>query len=201
MTLAKLFTGRTATVIIVSAAVFLIGVLAAFEPVTRSFVAQDATCFFCHEDSEYNAASTVLWDGLRPITKPHKATKEGGQASCVSCHVPEGMLGTVNFYTHVLTLTDFFGSLHEAIGDRDKDQWIPMTTKRAYMARQGYLENDSAPCRTCHIESEIKPKRKRGQKAHKNALKNKETCILCHYNLVHREVESMEDFLKTVKGQ
>ncbi|NQV85190.1 MAG: NapC/NirT family cytochrome c [Rhodospirillales bacterium] len=199
MTLSKFLTGRIVIVAAAVATVLVIGGLAALEPVTRSFVAQDATCLFCHQNSEYNAASTVLWDGLRPVTRPHKATKEGGQASCVSCHVPEGMLGSVNFYTHILTLTDFFGRLHEDVGDRDKERWLPPTARRAYVVRKGFLENDSAPCRTCHIESEIKPKRKRGQKAHKNALRDKETCIVCHDNLVHKNVEPLEDFLKAVE--
>ncbi len=47
---------------------------------------------------------------------------------------------------------------------------------------------DSNTCRTCHIETEIKVKRKRGQNAHKRALKRGQTCMECHNNLVHREV-------------
>ncbi|NQU61321.1 MAG: NapC/NirT family cytochrome c [Rhodospirillales bacterium] len=197
MFLSKFFTGRPVlvTLAIVIVAV-MIGVLVAFEPVTRSFVAQDTTCLTCHEDSEYNAASTVLWDGFKPLTRPHKATPEGGQATCVSCHVPEGMLGSAYFYTHVLTLTDFFGRVHEPIADRQQAPWVPPVARRAFVARDGFLENDSSPCRSCHIEAEIKPKRKRGQKAHKNALKNKETCITCHDNLVHREVPPRDEFLK-----
>ena len=40
----------------------------------------------------------------------------------------------------------------------------------------------------------IKPKRRRGQRAHANALKNKETCNECHDNLVHREVPPQRAF-------
>ncbi len=174
----------------------MIGVLAAFEPMTRAFVAQDAVCLSCHEDSEYDATSTVLWDGFRPVTRPHPATKEVGQASCVSCHVPGGMLDSVYVYTHILTLTDFFGRLHESVADRQQAPWVAPAARRAYAVRDGFLENDSSPCRACHIESEIKPKRKRGQKAHKNALKKKETCIECHDNLVHREVPPRDEFFK-----
>ncbi len=64
-----------------------------------------------------------------------------------------------------------------------------MSAARAYRVRDRLFENDSAPCRTCHIESEIVPKRERGKKAHEDALENKETCIECHTNLVHRYVE------------
>ena len=58
------------------------------------------------------------------------------------------------------------------------------------------FEYDSVTCRTCHIESEIKPKRKRGQKAHDLALEKKQTCIECHTNLVHRQVGARKDAFK-----
>ena len=180
-------------------AIVMIGAVAAFEPVTRALVAQDAVCFSCHEEWEYNATSKVLWDGFKPLTRPHKATKKGGQASCVSCHSPEGMLGSVYIYTHFLTLTDFFGRLHEFLWQRQQGPWFPPAARRAYVVRDGFMENDSTPCRTCHIESKIKPKRKGGQKAHAYALKNKETCIECHDNLVHQAVPSRDESLETAK--
>ena len=197
MSVSTFFASRRVKVIfVIAVAIVAVGGLAAFEPVTRSFVAQDATCLFCHEDSDYNAATKVLWDGLKPLTKSHKATPEGGQASCVACHVPEGILGSGYFYTHALTFTDFFGRMHPSLTDRYNAPWVAPVARRAFIVRDGMLENDSSPCRSCHIESEIKPKRKRGQKAHKNALKNKETCIECHDSLVHREVPPRDEFFK-----
>ena len=122
MPLSTFFTGRPAIVIVALATVVVIGVVA-LESVTRAFVAQDAVCLFCHEDSEYDAASKVLWDGFKPLTWPHKATPKGGQASCVSCHVPEGMFGSAYVYTHILTLTDFFGRLHLSLRERQEAPW------------------------------------------------------------------------------
>ncbi len=60
------------------------------------------------------------------------------------------------------------------------------------------LDNDSKNCRRCHIMESIKPERKRGQRQHADALKDGTTCIACHYNLVHKEVEPSEEFLQRV---
>ena len=37
--------------------------------------------------------------------------------------------------------------------------------------------------------AEIKPKQPRGQKAHEDAIRDEQTCLECHANLVHRYVE------------
>lgn len=187
MPFSRKFSRRAAIAAVVGAAAAAAGALAAFEPVTRGLVAQDAVCYFCHEEAEYDAASKVLWNAVRPITRVHPATPKGGQAGCADCHLPEGLLASAYAYTHFLTFTDLFGNVRDHEAER-RGPWVPHAAKRAYRVRDGLMESDSATCRTCHIESEIKPKRKRGQKAHANALKNKETCIECHDNLVHREV-------------
>lgn len=67
-----------------------------------------------------------------------------------------------------------------------------MSAARAYRVRDRLMEYDSAPCRTCHIEEEIIPKEPRGQKAHEDALRDKDTCVECHNNVVHRYVEVRE---------
>jgi len=173
---------RTAVITIVVIAVVAIGVALAFEPITRTVVASQFMCLGCHTNSEYDFREA------NSPSKRHPATPDGGDAVCVDCHVARGRVNSVFVYTHYLDGTDLFGRLRERKAARFPAEVTPIG-KKAYSVRDGLLEHDSAPCRTCHIESEIKPKRKRGQKAHANALKNKETCIECHYNLVHREVD------------
>ena len=176
-------TGRRAVLAIVAAVVVLVvGWGFAYEPVTRNVLSTDAICTYCHLEREYDATVRLS------MTTPHRATPEGGQALCVDCHLPEGFWATTFAYTHYASATDLFGNFRDREGERAGD-WIPMSAARTYRVRDRLFEYDSSPCRTCHIETEIKPKRKRGQKAHAKALKNKETCIECHYNLVHREIE------------
>lgn len=154
----------------------------AFETVTRKVIAVDATCTYCHLKWEFSPAVRLS------ATRPHKATAEGGQATCVDCHLPKGFLNSANAWFHFVQLTDLFG--HRRAVDAEREgEYTPMRAKTAYRVRERMTTYDSAPCRTCHIESEIKPKRERGVNAHKLALDDKKTCIECHYNLVHRSVD------------
>jgi nitrate/TMAO reductase-like tetraheme cytochrome c subunit len=165
-------------------AVVLVTWCFAFEPVTRNYIAKDGLCTYCHLDRDY------LYTARLSFTKQHPLDPEEGQriAHCVDCHLPEGFWATAFAYTHFASITDLYGHFRDRQGERDGD-WIPLSAARAYRVRDRLHEYDSAPCRTCHIESEIVPSTERGKNAHKDALENKETCIECHTNLVHRFVE------------
>lgn len=178
---------RTPAVVI--AAVVIVGAVAAiaFEPVTRNVVFRDFLCLGCHSASEYVPNAAMLGNSGRPITRVHPATPEGGETRCIECHLPPGLIGSAYAYTHVAMDTDLFGHWRD-FDAKTKGKYLPPMARRAYSVQDRLLAYDSSPCRTCHIEAEIKPKKKRGQKAHKNALKNKETCIECHDNLVHRPI-------------
>ena len=183
MRVSEVLMRRAVVIATIVVSVVAIGVVLAFEPITRTIVASQFMCLGCHTNSEYD------YREANSPSKRHPATpEEGGDAGCVDCHVAGGRVNSVFVYTHYLVGTDLFGGLRETKTARFPAEVTPVG-KKAYRVRDGLMEYDSAPCRTCHIETEIKPKRKRGQKAHANALENKETCIECHNNLVHREVD------------
>lgn len=173
------------------AAVLIGGLVIAYEPVTRNLIAQDPVCTYCHLPWEFNP------DVRLTATQPHQAEAEDelSQARCVDCHLPEGWWNTTYAYTHFLSMTDLFGHFRDRDLERAGD-WIPPRAATAYRVRDRLFEYDSATCRTCHIESEIKPTRARGINAHKLALEEKTTCIECHNNLVHRPVELRKDAFK-----
>jgi nitrate/TMAO reductase-like tetraheme cytochrome c subunit len=170
-------TGRIAAALVM---VIAVGGLFAYEPVTRDLVATEFVCTYCHAEREYSPMVWMSW------TRPHPPSPV--QAQCVDCHLPEGFWATTFAYTHFASVTDLFGHFRDRASERAGD-WIPPSAARAYRTRQRLFEYDSVTCRSCHIEAEIKPKRKRGQKAHAKALENKETCIECHDNMVHRYIE------------
>ena len=174
-------------VIAAGAAVIVLIFVAAFQPITRNVIFRDITCLQCHQGSELAANRAPLGNTDRSVTKPHPATPEGGETRCVQCHLPPGVVESLYAYTHTVSNTDLFGHWRDYEEIRG-GKWVAPVTRQAYRVRDRLLEYDSSPCRTCHVESEIKLKTKRGKKAHKNALKNKETCIFCHDNLVHRPV-------------
>ena len=170
--------------------VLAIGAAFAIEPVTRNLVARDPLCTYCHLEWEYLPTVRLA------VTTPHKATAEGGQARCVDCHLPKGTVRTAAAYLHFLSITDLFGRFR----DRDSERagaWIPAHAATTARVRNRLFESEGATCRGCHDYDTIKPKKKRGENAHNKAKENKETCIECHYNLVHRPVELPPDaFLK-----
>lgn len=187
--------GRTVklpTVIAAAALVIILVVVAAFQPVTRNVLFRDITCLQCHQDAELAPNHSPLGNTGRSVTLLHPATPEGGTTRCVQCHLPPGVIESVYAYTHMLSNTDLFGHWRDYEKIRS-GKWLPPITRQAYRVQERLLEYDSSPCRTCHIESEIKLKTKRGKRAHKNALKKKETCIFCHDNLVHRPVPIRAD--------
>jgi len=196
MRLSELLRHRVAFFTSVIVAILLIGWLFAYEPVTRSVVASNPVCTYCHLEWEYEPTAR------QSFTKPHPVTPVKGkdEARCVDCHLAKGFWATTFAYTHFLSATDLFGNFRDRPSER-AGAWIPPSAARAYRVRDRFNEYDSAPCRTCHIESEIKPKRKRGQRAHAKALKNKETCIVCHDNLVHRFVEARETAYQKPDGK
>ena len=163
------------------AALAVIFVLAAFEPATRYVAADQFVCFGCHVSDNYDIS------GESPISKPHPADPETSPARCVECHVPEGLVESLYIYSHIFSRTDLLGNWRGIRANIDGPYHPPMA-KRAYRVRDALFDDDSSTCRTCHIEEEIKPERRRGQNAHRRALDKKQTCIECHFNVAHREI-------------
>ncbi|NIO39429.1 MAG: cytochrome c-type protein NapC, partial [Burkholderiales bacterium] len=127
----------------------------------------------------------------------HFNTKTGVRPTCADCHVSKGL--TAAMWDHLLGTKELYALVFRGI-DTPKE----FEKERAAAAdreRLRLLSNDSKNCRTCHVMEAIKPERKRGQRQHAEAIKNGTTCIACHYNLVHKEVEPSEAFLKAIERQ
>jgi len=205
------------------AVVGVIGFVVVLEPVTRKFVARDELCTYCHLEQEYVPTVRLSWS--RPMkAKPPQATPgetapaqtASAQATparntangkmrpgedyvrCADCHIPPGFFGSVYAYLHFASITDFFGYFR----DRERERSGPYVTPRAltaYRVRDRLFEYDSVTCRSCHDKFEINPKNAAAKSAHEAAAKEGETCIECHYNLVHRKVNPRKDAAKRRK--
>lgn len=180
---------------------FILG-LFLFEPVTRHYVANDDLCSYCHVDREYRSEARLSYSKAHPplVVADAKAEKVADakteevaeQAACVQCHLPPGFINTFYAYTHFASLTDLFGHSRDRNSER-AGAWLPPRQVAAFRVRDRLFEYDSETCRSCHIESEIKPKRERGVNAHKKALDEQMTCIECHYNEKHQSVDLREN--------
>jgi len=146
----------------------------------------DAFCTSCHLTGEYIAKSEVY------LTSSHQTRSSGVRPGCADCHIPKGLV--LATWTHVIKgVQDLYGQV--AYDYENIQVWQQRRPELAYAVRDWMRANDSATCRTCHEEESIKPARKRGQRQHEEAREEGMTCIDCHYNLVHDEVEPRESFL------
>lgn len=173
----------------------LIGFLI-FEPLTRNIIAVDAVCSYCHVDREYRSDVRLAYSNAHPPMSDDVAGKaQEPQAACVQCHLPPGTINSLYAYSHFVSLTDLFGHFRDRMAER-AGAWIPARQAAAFRVRDRLFEYDSPTCRSCHVESEIKPKRERGKNAHKKALDEQKSCIECHYNEKHRSVDLRDSAFK-----
>jgi len=141
----------------------------------------------CHSMQAHVADDPVY------VASAHRTASSGVRAGCADCHIPHGIVAGT--WAHVK------GGVKDIISETlndfsDREVWERGRAERAYHVRDWLLETDSATCRTCHDEAAIEPERKRGQRQHADAREQGLTCIGCHYNLVHAELEAREDFLE-----
>lgn len=148
----------------------------------------DEFCTSCHSMQTYIAEAEAY------ETSVHRTTRSGVQPGCGDCHIPEGLV--VATYTHAVNgISDLWGQITHDY--EDPAVWDAEKGRLAHAARLWFRETDSATCRGCHVEAAIMPERKRGQRQHKEARKTGMTCIDCHYNLVHDEIEVRDSFLES----
>ncbi|MFQ6021113.1 MAG: NapC/NirT family cytochrome c [Acidiferrobacterales bacterium] len=185
----RLFELLNRAVVIAALGGLLIGVIAvlAAEQVDR-YTSTDAFCgTACHSMQAYIATEETY------VQSPHRTTASGVRAGCGDCHISKAGIIPATWDHIKGGIKDIFV---EATNDFSKPEvWEARRAKLAYSVRDKMLANDSANCRVCHEEDAIKPEKKRGQKQHADAVEQGLTCIGCHYNLVHREVDPRDSFL------
>lgn len=151
----------------------------------------DEFCTSCHAMQAYIADSETY------KTSVHQTTTSGVRPGCADCHIPKGLIAAT--YTHVVNGTsDILGEMR--FDYENPETWHAEKNRLAYATRDWFRDNNSVTCRECHEERSIKPERKRGQRQHAEALETGMTCIDCHYNLVHDEIEPRESFLQNTKN-
>ncbi len=146
----------------------------------------DAFCTSCHLTGEYIAKSETY------LTSSHQTRSGGVRPGCAGCHIPEGLVPAT--WIHIVKgIQDLYGEYRYDY--ENVAVWKERRPGLAFAVRDWLRANDSVTCRSCHEEAAIKPKRKRGQRQHAEAREQGMTCIDCHYNLAHEEVEPRDSFL------
>ena len=109
--------------------------------------------------------------------------KQERRPGCTNCHTePHSVF---RWYDYMYWQPDAWKKVQLSI--QDERVWEQQVRPDlAAKARAKFVNSDSSACRGCHS---VEAKTWRPDiKAHKKAVDTKETCIKCHFNLVHAEV-------------
>lgn len=120
----------------------------------------------------------------------HGTTRTGVVPQCRDCHVSESLAGA--YVDHIKGMRELYSNV--ILGIDTVEEFEAVRAEAADRVRLHMFANDSKQCRTCHVMESIKPEKPRGQKQHAEAIEKKITCIVCHYDLVHKEVPPSPEF-------
>jgi nitrate/TMAO reductase-like tetraheme cytochrome c subunit len=143
-------------------------------------------CYTCHSHEqfikpEYEASS-------------HFVNQAGVRAGCADCHLPHDSWFKLVWTKAVVSL-DVIPELMGKIDTAEKYE-----SHRAEMAESVWRdmkENDSAYCRSCHsIDAmDLEAQGRKTARRHSKAEERGETCIDCHYGIVHVEPENANEIM------
>lgn len=146
-------------------------------------------CFSCHSHEEnirqeYEASS-------------HFSNTSGVRAGCADCHLPKDNWFELTWTKAVVSL-DIVPELMGKLSTPEKYE-----AHRAEMAEAvwtQFRDNDSKFCRSCHsfTAMDFETQERRTARRHTRAEENGETCIQCHYGIVHKEPEGATDIIERV---
>lgn len=149
-------------------------------------------CYVCHSHEafirpEYEASS-------------HFVNLAGVRAGCADCHLPHD-----NWFELMWTkVVVSFDIIPEAMGKLDTQE--KYEAHRAEMAETVWREfkkNDSEYCRSCHsIDAmDLEAQDRKVARRHSKAQERGETCIDCHYGIVHEEPENAQAILDSITAE
>ncbi len=140
----------------------------------EKFFSSTAFCLSCHSMSypyeELKESSHYGGPGLNP--------------ECQDCHLPPQFLLRVE--SHIVDgIRALIGELKHDLST--KEEFDKYRLEYAHNARMNLKKWDSSPCRTCH--KAVEPSTEDVEREHRKMETEGRTCIDCHQNLVHEEVE------------
>jgi len=122
----------------------------------------------------------------------------GADPDCKDCHIPQGL---ENFHLALSThLVDGVRELYLEFTEdySTKKAFNKRRLEMAHYARMNMKRWDSVTCRNCHKNSRPAAEAKL---EHEKMQKEGATCIDCHQNLVHREVDETDLDASLLKGE
>lgn len=149
-------------------------------------------CYVCHSHDafirpEYEASS-------------HFSNTSGVQAGCADCHLPQDNWFALTWTKAVVS----FDIIPELMGRLDTaEKYEEHRPEMAESVWRDYFASDSANCRGCHNSAamDLENQDRRTARQHSRAEERGETCIECHYGIVHVAPENAEDILDRLRAE
>lgn len=143
-------------------------------------------CYSCHSHEQF----------IKPEfeASSHFVNQAGVRAGCADCHLPHDSWFELVWTKAVVSL-DVIPELAGKLDTAEKYE-----AHRAEMAEsvwRQYKDNDSEFCRSCHsIDAmDLEAQGRKTARRHSKAGERGETCIDCHYGIVHAEPENAGDIM------
>jgi trimethylamine-N-oxide reductase (cytochrome c) cytochrome c-type subunit TorY len=146
-------------------------------------------CYKCHSHEafikpEYESSS-------------HFLNTAGVRVQCADCHLPKD-----SWFD--LTLTKMIVSLDiipELMGKIDtQEKYEAHRVEMAETVWRQFKKNDSRFCRSCHSVDamDLENQGRSTARRHTRSLDNGETCIDCHYGIVHKAPENADEIMERI---
>ena len=143
----------------------------------------EAFCIGCHE-----MKTNVYAEYQKTI---HYQNRTGVRATCPDCHVPRQW--GPKMIRKIQATRELYGKVMGTIDTREKFE-----AKRLQLAEREWARmkaNDSLECRNCHslVSMNAETQKPRAKKSHELAVKNNDTCIVCHKGIAHQKPAGMKE--------
>lgn len=151
-------------------------------------------CYACHSHEkfikpEYEASS-------------HFKNQAGVQAQCKDCHLPDMEKEWFAYVTKkIIVSKDIVPELMGKISTREKfEEFRPHGAEKVWRTMKA---NDSKYCRHCHnIDNmDLEAQDRFASRKHATAERRGQTCIDCHYGIVHKEPENAREILAEIDAE
>lgn len=144
-------------------------------------------CYACHSHEafikpEYEASS-------------HFMNEAGVRAACADCHLPHDNWFELVWTKAVVSLDiipELLGKLETA------EKYEAQRAEMAEVVWRHFKKNDSKFCRSCHsiAAMDLEAQGRSTARRHSMAEERGETCIDCHYGIVHEEPDNAREILE-----
>lgn len=149
-------------------------------------------CFACHSHDQF----------VRPDyeASSHFRNAAGVRAGCSDCHLPHDSWFEIVWTKAVVSL-DIIPELMGKLDTAEKFE-----SHRAGMAEEVWRQmkaDDSRFCRNCHSVDamDLELQGRSTARRHTSAREKGQTCIDCHYGIVHKEPENAREILAGIDAE